>query len=87
MSAFPPLATSKADMLHMVMSALHLKADVCGASRNVRFGPKADFGGQQLARPNLRMRLVAESACLDQTQIAKRAIGNIRAASFLSFLA
>jgi hypothetical protein len=28
--------------LQKVMSALHLKADMCGAARDVRFGPKAD---------------------------------------------
>jgi hypothetical protein len=27
----------------MVMSALHLKADMCGANRHVCFGPKADI--------------------------------------------
>jgi len=27
----------------MVMSALPLKADMCGATRDVRFGPKADI--------------------------------------------
>jgi len=27
----------------MVMSALHLKADVCGATRRVGFGPIADI--------------------------------------------
>jgi len=27
----------------MVMSALPLKADVCGANRHVCFGPKADI--------------------------------------------
>ena len=29
----------------MVMSALHLKADVCGANRQVCFGPIADMCG------------------------------------------
>jgi hypothetical protein len=27
---------------HKVMSALHPKADMCGATRDVRYGPKAD---------------------------------------------
>ena len=27
----------------MVMSALHLKADICGANRHVCFGPIADI--------------------------------------------
>ena len=29
---------------HKVMSALHPKADMCGATRDVRFGPEADIG-------------------------------------------
>jgi len=29
----------------MVMSALHLKADMCGANRHVCYGPKADMRG------------------------------------------
>ena len=29
----------------MVMSALHPKADMCGANRHVCFGPKADIQG------------------------------------------
>jgi hypothetical protein len=29
----------------MVMSALHLKADMCGANRHVCFGPIADISG------------------------------------------
>ena len=41
MSALPPIATAKADS-HKVMSALPPKADMCGAARNVRFGPIAD---------------------------------------------
>jgi hypothetical protein len=43
MSALPPIATAKADMPQMVMSALPLKADMCGANRHVCFGPKADI--------------------------------------------
>jgi len=31
MSALPPIATAKADMPQMVMSALPPKADMCGA--------------------------------------------------------
>jgi hypothetical protein len=27
----------------MVMSALHLKADMCGANGHVRYGPEADL--------------------------------------------
>jgi hypothetical protein len=31
---------------HKVMSALPPKADMCGAARDVRFGPKADIAGE-----------------------------------------
>jgi hypothetical protein len=44
MSALHPIATAKADMPQMVMSALHLKADMCSAVAHVGFGPKADIG-------------------------------------------
>jgi len=43
MSALHPIATAKADMPQMVMSALPLKADMCSANRHVCFGPKADI--------------------------------------------
>jgi len=43
MSALPPIATAKADVPQMVMSALAPKADKCGANRHVRFGPIADI--------------------------------------------
>jgi hypothetical protein len=43
MSALPPIATEKADMPQMVMSALPPKADMCGALADVCFGPKADI--------------------------------------------
>jgi hypothetical protein len=43
MSALPPIATAKADMPQMVMSALPLKADMCSAASDVRYGPKADM--------------------------------------------
>ena len=43
MSALPPIATAKADMPQTLMSALHPKADMCGANRHVCFGPKADI--------------------------------------------
>ena len=43
MSALLPIATAKADMPQMVMSALPLKADVCGALAYVGFGPEADM--------------------------------------------
>jgi hypothetical protein len=44
MSASPPIATVKADMPQPVMSALPPKADMCGANRDVRYGPIADIG-------------------------------------------
>jgi len=37
MSALPPIATAKADMPQLVMSALSPKADMCGATGDVRF--------------------------------------------------
>ena len=43
MSASPSIATVKADMPQMVMSASPLKADMCGANHHVPFGPKADI--------------------------------------------
>jgi hypothetical protein len=46
MSALPPIATAKADMPQMSMSASPPpKADVCGANRHVCFGPIADMFG------------------------------------------
>jgi hypothetical protein len=43
MSALPPIATAKADMPQMIMSALHPIADMCSALAHVCFGPKADI--------------------------------------------
>src|SRR5262245_66535619 len=43
MSALPPIATEKADMPQLVISALHPKADMCSAVADVCFGPKADI--------------------------------------------
>jgi hypothetical protein len=43
MSALHPIATAKADMLQMAMSALPPKADMCGALAHVCFGPIADI--------------------------------------------
>jgi hypothetical protein len=43
MSALPPIATAKAEFPQTVMSALPPKADMCGAARDVRFGPQADI--------------------------------------------
>jgi hypothetical protein len=46
MSALHPIATAKADMPHMVMSALPPKADMCGALAHVCFGPIADIAAR-----------------------------------------
>jgi hypothetical protein len=43
MSALHPIATAKAKIPQKAMSALPPKADMCGATRDVRFGPKADI--------------------------------------------
>jgi hypothetical protein len=51
MSALPPIATAKADMPQMVMSAFPPKSDVCAANRHVCFGPKADMGKRKTERP------------------------------------
>jgi Tfp pilus assembly protein PilX len=42
MSALPPNNDRKSVFPHNVMSALHLKADMCSAAADVRFGPIAD---------------------------------------------
>jgi len=49
-SALPPIATVKADFTQTVMSALPPKADMCGATRDVRFGPKADIRQKSQSR-------------------------------------
>ena len=54
MSALPPIATAKADMAQMVMSALRPKADMCSATRDVRFGPIADMGVPKIMSANAR---------------------------------
>ena len=50
MSALPPIATAKADFRTRVMSALPPKADMCGATSHVCFGPIADIKGETLGR-------------------------------------
>src|SRR5262245_59939878 len=40
---FTPNSDRKSRHAQMVMSALPLKADMCGATRDVRFGPIADM--------------------------------------------
>ena len=42
MSALSPIATAKADSPQAVMSALPLKADMCGAAGDVGYGPNSD---------------------------------------------
>jgi hypothetical protein len=50
MSALHPIATTKADMPQTVMSALPPKADMCSATRDVRFGPEAVIGCYSINR-------------------------------------
>jgi hypothetical protein len=52
MSALPPIATAKADMPQMVMSALPPKVDMCSALAHVRFGPKADIASEMKEAAN-----------------------------------
>jgi hypothetical protein len=54
MSALPPRATAKADMPQKVMSALPLKADMCGANVHVCFGPIADMDHRLVSRSRIR---------------------------------
>jgi hypothetical protein len=51
MSALPPIATAKADCRKTVMSALHPKADMCGATAHVCFGPIADIRYRDMSAP------------------------------------
>ena len=50
--------------MQKVMSALHPKADMCGATRDVRFVPKADIGPSTHLGfwPSLIQELLAGSA-------------------------
>src|SRR4029453_11563040 len=58
MSALPPIATAKADFRTSPCPLYPPKADMCGATWDVRFGPKADIqstllrlvGGRLLGR-------------------------------------
>ena len=40
---FTPNSNRESGHAAMVMSALHLKADMCGAAKDVCYGPKADI--------------------------------------------
>jgi hypothetical protein len=51
---FTPDSDRKSEFPHKVMSALPPKADMCGATMDVRYGPKADIG----ARPSDNRRRV-----------------------------
>ena len=59
MSTLPLIATAKADSRKTVMSALPPKADVSGATTDVRFGPIADIAPliRSLRRRVTRMTL------------------------------
>ena len=46
------------------MSALPPKADMCGAARDVRYGPEADIG--RITRSLRRLRLIVTAARQDQ---------------------
>jgi len=52
MSALPPITTAKADFPQTVMSALPRKADMRGAAREGRYGPRADMPRTTSARTN-----------------------------------
>src|SRR5215471_5761446 len=58
------------------MSALPLKADMCSATRDVRFGPKASLRPQQIARSlnqlvgaSEQRRRHSEAECLGSYQV------------------
>ena len=63
MSALHPIATAKADMSQMVMSALPPKAGMCSALAHVCFGPKADIERlfDHLVRTSLHRRRDADT--------------------------
>jgi hypothetical protein len=57
----PPMAAlgqKQTFALQKVMSALPPKADMCGATRDVRFGPIADIGGA-IRSPRRRARVIS----------------------------
>jgi hypothetical protein len=56
MSALPLVATAKADMPQMVMSAFPPKADMCSAQAHVCFGPIADIRSYSITACFHRMR-------------------------------
>src|SRR6476659_506505 len=74
MSALPPIATAKADMPQMVMSALPPKADMCSARGDVCYGPKADIREKTSAKEKDRLAAVSLkfSQCFDQAARAFR---------------
>ena len=70
MSALPRIATAKADMPQMVMSALAPIADMCGATSDVRFGPKADIRlFDHLVGAREQRRRHGEAECLGSLEI------------------
>ena len=58
MSALLSIATAKADSCKKAMSALPPKADMCGATRDVRFVPKADIQQYSGCPPSLEEMLI-----------------------------
>src|SRR6185437_7491941 len=81
MSALPPTATAKADMPQMVMSALPPKADVCGANRHVRFGPKADIAPRRYRAATLaladRLQLVTFAQATGTTLLITTVVATV----------
>jgi len=87
MSALPPIATAKADMPQMVMSALPLKADMCSAEGHVcYYGPEADIravvsrvrltlANCEIKRHDLAWRL-REGAMITVPELAAEALGS-----------
>jgi hypothetical protein len=57
LSALPPKATAKADIPKMVMSALPPEADMCGATKEVRYGPQADIAINRVPLARLETHL------------------------------
>src|SRR4029079_7968176 len=59
MSALPPIATAKADMPQIAVSAFPPTADMCNATSNVGYGPIADIGRNDLCKKKDRLAAVS----------------------------
>jgi hypothetical protein len=51
---FTPNSDRKSGHARLAVSALHPKADMCGATSDVGYGPKADIGPTSDERTNAR---------------------------------